>query len=151
MAAIGCFSDISYIVPRGVKKKFGKLAYYKEAIVQAFHKQNITVEVNVDSKTYKMKTPFLLIMNGKNVGGFPVNSKGNSHDGKMEVFITKPGLFNGLIHYFFHLGVTKISSSSFTIKASDTDMPWCLDGEIGPFGDASFMTHPAAIRVFTKL
>ena len=131
VCAAGAFSDISYVVKRGYKKFFGRLAYYFYALSQVFIKKEIEAEVEVNNKKFSVKTPFIMVMNSQNVGGFPVNFNYSVKDGLAEVYITKPGLFNGLLHYaFFKIKTTKLEVDHIKITLKNDDY-WCFDGERG--------------------
>lgn len=143
MAACGAFSDISYAASRNTKKRIGKLGYYLLAVKKAFKKTRI--EVEVDGKKYV--TPFLLIMNGDYVGGFHVNKGASNDDGQIEIYIAKPGLFNGLVQYAFRKKkITKLQGEAFRI---DFDGPWCIDGEKGPEGPVDVVVE-RKLRVYSK-
>lgn len=149
VAAVGSFADIPYVTPRKYKKRLGRLAYYLVAIKEAFTLKKIPVDVVCDGQSYHLNVPFLLLLSGKNVGGFRVNKRNSRiNDGKMELFLTKPGLFNGLLHYlFFHTRTIFLRGSEFHIHV-DYLLPWCLDGEAGPVGDVHILVHPRKIRIF---
>jgi diacylglycerol kinase (ATP) len=147
--AIGRYSDIAYITTRQKKRSAGRSAYYAEATKQAFQPKIVNYRVEANGISYAGSTPFLMVLNGRYMGGFSVNSHGKIDDGKMELFLTAPGAFNGLGHYLLHSKVQIISASSFVIEHSE-DTPWCLDGEKGPSGRAIVTTHPAALRIFSK-
>lgn len=147
MAAIGAYSDIAYATPRYLVRKMGRLAYYFRAITQAFRHSRTNVTIEVDGKTIKRKTPFVLLMNGKNVGGFRVNRRSSIKDGKLELFLAKPGLFNGLLHYLFHFGVMRISAAELKIH-TDSNQAWCMDGEETFSGDIHAKILPKKLRIF---
>lgn len=148
VAAVGAYSDISYATPRKMKKRLGRVAYYTRAVGEAVKPKRVKAHIEADGKTYDVKTPFILLLNGKCVGGFTVNPKGSVRDGKMELYLTRPGLFNGLLHYlFFKAGVRKIVANDIKIS-TDIDMPWCLDGEKGLSGDIHVETLPRKITIF---
>lgn len=150
VAAIGQYSDISYITKRNKKKYFGRLSYYRIAIKEAFKKKIVNVEIEVDGKKEKYVTPFVLILNGKNVGGFPINPHKTCNDGYFDVFLTKPGIFNGLLHYlFFKVKTIHIKTNKIFIH-TDQDGPWCLDGEKGISGDLEIECLHSHLRVFGK-
>jgi diacylglycerol kinase (ATP) len=149
MCAVGAYSDISYATKRKKKRFAGRFAYYFMAIREAFQRQSISYRVEADGKQYMGETPFLLLLNGKYIAGFPINSSGDVQDGKMELFLVKKGLFNGLLNYLFHRKVQRIVATSFKIEVN-SETPWCLDGEKGLNGNAVVETHPRAIRVFSK-
>ena len=131
VCAAGAFSDISYVVKRGYKKFFGRLAYYFYALSQVFKRRLIEAEIEIKNQKFTVKTPFIMVMNSQNVGGFPVNFNFSVKDGLVEVYITKPGLFNGLLHYaFFKVKTTKLKVDHIKITLKD-DEYWCFDGERG--------------------
>lgn len=131
VCAAGAFSDISYVVKRGSKKILGRLAYYFYAISQVFRRKTIEAEIEIKDQKFTVKTPFILIMNSRNVGGFPVNFDYSVKDGQVEVYITKPGLFNGLLHYaFFKVKTSKLKVDHIKVTLKNDDY-WCFDGERG--------------------
>lgn len=131
VCAAGAFSDISYVVKRGYKKVIGRLAYYFYALSQIFKKREIEYEITTKNDKFSGKTPFIMVMNSRNVGGFPVNFDFSVKDGLVEVYITKPGLFNGLLHYaFFKVKTTKLRVDYIKITLKN-DEYWCFDGERG--------------------
>lgn len=148
--AIGRYSDISYATPRNEKKIFGKIAYYFFALKEVFVIKNIHAHLEFDDGVIDMKTPFVLIMNGKNVGGFRVNFKNNPTDGKFNIYLTKPGVFNGLLHFiFFKIRTKKIIASNIKVSTSSS-MPWCVDGESSIYGDLEIKCLPNHISIFSK-
>ncbi|MCR5348165.1 MAG: hypothetical protein K6E59_00955 [Bacilli bacterium] len=149
MAAVGAYADIAYVTKRKYKKRIGRIAYYFKAIAEALRWRSVPCVVEAGGERVETKVPFLLCLSGKNVGGFRVNAReSNIHDGKMEMYLTKPGLFNGLLHYlFFKVRTTKIVASEFHVQISYPE-PWCLDGERGPSGDVHIKTVDSGLRIF---
>jgi len=147
--AIGRYSDIAYATPRQEKRRHGRLAYYVAATKQAFQPKLIHYEVETEGKKIEGESAFVMVLNGKNMGGFRVNGESRINDGKMELFIAAKGPFNGLTHYVSHRKLTVISSDRFLIKTSEVG-PWCLDGEKGPEGQILITNHPKALRIFSK-
>lgn len=149
VAAIGAFADIPYVTPRKYKKRIGRIAYYFRAVGEAFAPKKIHTHIVADGKEYDVHTPFILCLNGKNVGGFPINTRESSiHDGKFELFLTKPGLFNGLLHYLlFKMRTVKILAKDIHI-AVQYPLPWDLDGEKGPMGDVHIQAFDSGLRIF---
>lgn len=151
VCATGAFSDISYITKRKSKKIFGKFAYYFVAIGSLFKRKKLEVHVETEDQTIDMKTPLVLVMNSKNVGGFPVNFNYSVIDGKVEIYLTKPGLFNGLLHYaFFKMRTLKLRVSHAKISIKSNEI-WCLDGEKGFSGDIEFNVIKQELRMIGKL
>ncbi|MFA5421812.1 MAG: YegS/Rv2252/BmrU family lipid kinase [Bacilli bacterium] len=150
VAAIGTFSEISYATKRKRVRAFGKMAYYMNAVKDAVIPRSFDVEITIGNETYKHKVPFFLLLNSRFVGGFPVNLKNALDDGKFDVYLTKPGLFNGLVNYLFlkrrtaYYRVDKISISP------DIQSPWCVDGEEGPRGDIEVVLLHKHLRIYTN-
>lgn len=131
VCAAGAYSDISYATKRGPKKVLGRLAYYFFALKELFARKLLTVDIKTKDKEFIVKTPFIMALNSKNVGGFPVNFDYSVKDGLIEVFITKRGLFNGILHYLIpKLGKTKIKTNYIKMTVHE-DEYWCFDGEKG--------------------
>ena len=151
VCAAGAYSDISYITKRKAKKFFGKFAYYFVAVSALFKIKKLDVHVEADDKVIDMKTPLVLIMNSKNVGGFPVNFHYSVVDGMVELYITKPGIFNGLLHYlFFKMRTIKIRASHVKVSIKSKEF-WCLDGEKGFDGDIEINVLKQELRMIGKL
>ena len=150
VCAAGAFSDISYVVKRGYKKFLGKLAYYFYAVSQVFKKREIECEVETKDQKFTVKTPFIMVMNSRNVGGFPVNFDFSVKDGLVEVYITKPGLFNGLLHYaFFKVKTTKLKVDYIKITLNK-DEYWCFDGERGDKKSVEISVLKQELKVIGK-
>lgn len=149
MAAVGAFADISYTTKRKYKKRLGKVIYYFKAVGEALKPKKVRCHVEADGQTWDLWVPFILCLNGKHVGGFPVNGRKSSmHDGKFELFLTKPGLFNGLLHYLFLKARTvKIVASDIKIEV-DYPFPWTVDGEKGPMGNVHIKAFDSKLRIF---
>ena len=150
VCAAGAFSDISYVVKRGSKKVLGRLAYYFYALSQVFKRKLIECKVEIKGQTFTVKTTFIMIMNSRNVGGFPVNFKYSVKDGLVEVYITKPGLFNGLLHYaFFKVKTTKLKVDHIKVTLKSDDY-WCFDGERGDKKSVEISVLKQELKVIGK-
>ena len=150
VCAAGAFSDISYVVKRGYKKVIGRLAYYFYALSQIFKKREIEYEITTKTEKFSGKTPFIMVLNSRNVGGFPVNFDFSVKDGLVEVYITKPGLFNGLLHYaFFKIKTTKLRVDYIKITLKN-DEYWCFDGEQGDKKTVEISVLKQEIKVIGK-
>lgn len=150
VAAIGSFADIAYSTKRQRKKKLGKIAYYFKAIGEAMAPKTVKAVITIDGVTKQISTPFILILNGRNVGGFLVNQTSDNSDGLFDLFLTKPGWFNGLVHYlFFKMKTTHYKCSSVSIH-TDQEMAWCIDGEKGPVGDVAITNLHLHLTIYSK-
>ena len=151
VCATGAFSEISYVTKRKSKKIFGKFAYYFVAIGSLLKKRKLDVHVETEDQIIDMRTPLVLVMNSKNVGGFPVNFNYSVVDGMVEIYLTKPGLFNGLLHYaFFKMRTLKLRVSHAKISIKSNEI-WCLDGEKGFSGDIDINVIKQELRMIGKL
>lgn len=150
VCAIGTYADISYITKRDKKKLFGRLSYYFIAIKEAMKIRNIEAHIVADGISYDVKTPFVLVMNGPSVGGFKINSKSAMCDGLIDIYLTKPGIFNGLLHFiFFKIRTTHIQAKNIEISTNSNDS-WCFDGEKGISGDLKISLLNEKITVFGR-
>ena len=150
LLAIGQYSDISYLAKRPDKKKLGKFAYYDLAVKEAFQKKRISLDISLEEKSKNYVVPFVLIMNGKYAGGFKVNRAHNPNNGLLDMYLTKPGLFNGLTHYFpFKTKTEHVQFKEARIVAN-TSMPWCVDGEKYECDVANIECLNEHISFFTK-
>ena len=147
VCAIGQYADIAYITERREKKFFGRFSYYRIAIKEAFQKKIVHASITCNNKTYEVDTPFVLIMSGKNVGGFRVNFHKSYNDGLFDIYLTKPGWFNGLLHYlFFKIKTIHIRTDSVSVH-TDQDSDWCIDGERGMKGDVTINCLKSHLQV----
>lgn len=150
VCAAGAFSDISYVVKRGYKKVLGRLAYYFYAVKEVFKRKLIEIEVETKDNKFTVRAPFVMALNSKNVGGFPVNFHYSVKDGLIEVYITKPGILNGLIHYaFFKTRTIKLKTDyiKMTLKSDDY---WCFDGEKGDQKSVEISVLKQELKVIGK-
>ncbi len=148
--AIGRYSDISYVVSQKKKRRIGPLSYYLLAVKEAFKPKRVKATLIADGIRMEVVTPFVLIMNSLYVGGFPVNFSNSITDGQFDVYLTKPGLFNGLLHFLFFKVKTKhIRCSHLQVKTSESS-PWCVDGEKGMKGDINIICLPHHLNVFVN-
>lgn len=149
-AAIGVYADIPIITTKKDKKKFGPFAYYFKAFPSFFKLRNIEGDIEIDGVLHHYKTPFVLIMNSTHIGGFRINPKSNISDGKMDIFLSKPGIFNSLLQYLFLRRKIKHFQGSNIKVIVNCDDDWDLDGEKGPKGDANIKVLPSHISIYSK-
>lgn len=149
-AAIGAYADIPLITTKKEKKKFGPLAYYFRAFPKFFKWIKVEGKIDIDGQSYDYKTPFVLIMNSTHVGGFKINPKSDNSDGKMDVFLSRPSIFNSLLNFlFFRKRVKHYQGSLIKIQVNVNDY-WDIDGEKGPQGNATITVLPNHISIYCK-
>ena len=150
VSAIGTFSEISYATKRKRIRAFGKMAYYMNAVRDAVIPQSFTVKVHIGDNIKEHKVPFLMVLNSKYVGGFPVNLRNSLDDGKFDVYLTKPGLFNGLLNYL----LLKRRNAYYRVDEVTIDpnyaSPWCVDGEEGPKGKITIKLLKKHLKIYTN-
>ncbi|MCR4562095.1 MAG: hypothetical protein K5694_02695 [Bacilli bacterium] len=137
VGAIGSYANIPISTKRKRKKALGRIAYYTDAVGTALKYTKVHVRVKANDKLYEQYVPFVLLINGRHVGGFPFNENSSIFDGKMELYLAKPGIFNGILQMLpgRREYVKKIVASSFDIHTDIPDTPWDFDGDRGPKGD----------------
>ena len=128
MGAIGAFSSISYQTSRIALRIIGRLAYYLKALKFVFKKNKVTYSLTINGINYDGTSPFILLLNGNRVGGFKINKNSSSQDGYFEVYLTKNGIFNGLLSYFVFPKIKPIKTNKVIINSLSSSA-WCLDGE----------------------
>ena len=149
-AAIGAYADIPLITTKKEKKRFGPLAYYFRAFPKFFKWIKINGKIEIDDQVLDYETPFVLIMNSSHVGGFKINPKSNVSDGKMDVFLTRPSIFNSLLNFLlFRKRVKHYQGSHIKVNVNVDDY-WDIDGEKGPQGDADITVLANHISIYCK-
>lgn len=149
VATIGCYSEIAYKTQRNKKKRWGRWSYYHLALKDMSHKTDYLVRYTIDGLTKEARVPFLMVLNGQHMGGLKVNKRGTIDDGKMELYLPKTGATNGLASSLFMPNKVVIEVTSVTIDPQ-IEMPWCLDGEVGPVGPATITLLPHKLTIFSK-
>lgn len=142
-AAVGKFSQASYLAKRKTIRKLGYFAYLMSAFVSLFKKSDIILTIERENKVEKVKTNLLLLMGIPRLARFNYSKKLNiTHDdGLLDVFLFKRKtwlswinialfvLTGGRIRY--NLIKYKINKAIFEIEPNRT---WNLDGDSFIFG-----------------
>lgn len=134
--AMGKLSSVSYKAKAKYKRSLSKFSYVLEGLKELFSFKKYEINLLFDDYKITFKTPLVLILDAKTIGGFKVN-KGNLN--KYDVLILKPGLLNGVfaIASIFLFGYKKTNTyfydyfnlKKFTIETKE-NQSWCLDGEL---------------------
>lgn len=146
LAGFGPYMDVSYVAKRKVKKALGKLVYYLICIKEMFSIRKYHLKVEGDGQ-FEGKASILAAMNGRWIGGMRTNSKGKANDGKLELLILRPTIFNGFFCFFFHFGFLRLSGERFHVSV-DKPVEWCVDGELGPTGDLDIELKKGALKIY---
>lgn len=150
VSAIGTFSEISYATKRKRIQKFGKMAYYMNAVRDAVVPHSFSVKVHLGGEIKEHRVPFLMVLNSRYVGGFPINLRNSLDDGKFDVYLTKPGPFNGLLNYLFLKRRTAYYRIDEVTIDPIIDSPWCIDGEEGPKGQIHIKLLKKHLQIYTN-
>ena len=149
-AAIGAYADIPITTSKKAKKRFGPLAYYFKAVPSFFKFIKIKGKIEIDGVEHDYETPFVLIMNSTHIGGFRINPKSDISDGKMDVFLSRPGIFNSLLNYLlFRKRIKHYQGQHIKVQVSIPDY-WDIDGEKGPTGNADISVLPSHLLIYCK-
>ena len=87
----GLFTKVSYATDKGLKKTFGKTAYYITGIDELKNIKKFDLKMQIDdNEEISEKAILYIILNGKNVGGFDeLLQNANVDDGIMDILIVK--------------------------------------------------------------
>lgn len=140
VAAFGVITDVSYITTQKSKNKYGRLAYYANAIKELIHIPAYKIKLKYDNKVIEDEFIYGGITNSESIAGFRWFESGEIllDDGKFEgIFIRKPknilGYFK-ILKSFFQKEYSEnkyilfVQSDNFEIQAYDK-LKWTVDGE----------------------
>ena len=128
-ASIGAYSDIPVHAHNKSKKVLGRLAYYFMAVPLLFKKVRINGTIKIKDEVINFETPFMVVLNGKRMGGFKINKDSSINDGNIEIMYGCNGIFNSLPQYFVNKKkVTRIKGGEFEIIVNSPNS-WNFDGE----------------------
>lgn len=85
----GLFTETSYATNQRDKRKMGKLAYALHGVKKIFSTPAFNVKLSYKNKIYKQKCSLLMILNCRNVAGFPVNKHARLNDGLIDVMLIR--------------------------------------------------------------
>ncbi len=146
--AYGTYSSLPYEVKRRKKKAFGHLSYYISSTKEMFIPSTVNYLIKTDNEEIKLKSPFILFLNGEYMGGFKLNKGSKINDGLLEGYFPKQSLFNGILRFLpFKREDAKLIKE--VIVKPEIDDFWCLDGEKGPFGEIKISVVKDSISIFS--
>lgn len=149
VGAIGHYADIPYKVNKKSKKFFRRFAYYFSAVKDLFKKELIHYKVTYENTVLEGEAPFVMLMNGKYVGGFKVNKKSKIDDNIAELYISKKGLLNGLVKYIFNRNKPIRITGEVSIETKE-NMLWDYDGEPIIEGKKTFKLLKNKFEIYCK-
>ena len=140
VAAFGVITDVSYITSQRSKHKYGRLAYYINALKELVNIPTYKIRLKYDDKRIEDEFIYGGITNSESIAGFKWFEKGEIQldDGNFEgIFIRKPknilGYFK-ILNSFFKKDYTNneyilfTQANRFEIEAEE-DISWTIDGE----------------------
>lgn len=139
----GLFTKVSYATDKGLKKTFGKTAYYITGIDELKNIKKFDLKMKIDdSEDISEKAILYMILNGKNVGGFDeLLQNANVDDGIMDILIVKNienpleiskilfDLFNGQL--INNENVRSLQAKKCVIEEISEEIGVSIDGEEG--------------------
>ena len=143
VAAGGMFSDISFVVSKNDKKKYGPLAYYIRGLLDLPQqlRTNLHLTVKIDDEEFNTDAYMFAITNTTRVGGFNnIIPYADINDGKLDLMIIKKCSITDLIALFKDYRFGKHEKSPFieykkgkhvTISCQNQDLIVDIDGEKG--------------------
>lgn len=85
----GLFTETSYATDQKSKRKMGKLAYAFHGIKKVFSTPAFNVKLRYDRGELEQKCSLLMLLNSRNVGGFPINRHARLDDGLVDVMFIR--------------------------------------------------------------
>lgn len=140
VAAFGVISDVSYITSQKSKHKYGRLAYYANAIKELKNIPTYKMRLKYDDKKIEDEFIYGGITNSESIAGFRWFAKDEIQldDGIFEgVFIRKPRSIKGYLKilgsflkkdYNDNEYILFAQANKFEIESED-EMSWTIDGE----------------------
>lgn len=140
VAAFGVITDVAYTTSQKAKNKYGRLAYYINAIKELVHIPTYKMKLKYDDKKIEDEFIYGGITNSESIAGFKWFEKGEIQldDGNFEgIFIRKPKSIFGyfkILSSFFRKEYSEneyiffAQASKFEIE-SENNIKWTIDGE----------------------
>lgn len=141
IAAFGNITNISYVTPHSLKRKFGHFAYVLQGVKEFFKKtEKYDLQYKINGKTYKGTYSFIFITNTTTIGGKKnIYSNIKLNDRLLEVAFLKSYTKKDLLKTLFYI-ITNRSKQIPNVEFYQTsnieiifDKPlersWCIDGE----------------------
>ncbi len=145
--AYGTYSSIPYMVKK--KTHLRKFAYYFRSSKEMFKKKMFHFVCEEDGFNFEKNSPFVMFLNGVNMGGFKLNKETKLDDGIIEGYFPKQTLFNGILRFLPFKKEKPRLIKSITVKPMDNGY-WCLDGEKGGRGEVKISVISNEISIFSR-
>lgn len=140
VAAFGVITDVSYKTSQKAKNKYGRLAYYINALKKLIRIPKYKVKISFDDEELEGEFIYGSITNSESIAGFKWFNRNeiDLRDGKFEcIFIRKPKKLSGYFRlleafkqkdYSWNRDIVYIQTSNIKIEINEK-VPWTVDGE----------------------
>lgn len=163
VAAAGSLTSVTYETPQKQKKFWGWLAYFFRWLTRNVRLDVFPIFGTCGGKYFETDGVLMFVMNGRSVGGFPVNKGGSMQDGVLEVAIIKqakkPNIFQRIGAY---LSLAALVVVGLKVKKRDIEimrgehvriytnekLKWDFDGEEGLEGDIDIELLKGHVKLF---
>ncbi len=145
--AYGAYSSIPYMVKD--KRHMRKYTYYLHSLKEMFKAQKHHFSIAIDGETFEKNSPFIMLLNGKNMGGFRLNKQTVLDDGIIEGYFPSKSPLNGISRFLPFKKEKALPIKEVIIRPKD-DEYWCLDGERGGKGEAKIRVISNEISIFSR-
>lgn len=143
VAAGGMFTDISFVVTKEDKKKYGPIAYYVKGLIDLPQqlRTNLQLTVKIDDEQFDIDAYMFAITNTNRIGGFDgIIPYADINDGKLDLLIVKKCSVTDLIALFKDYRLGRHANSPFIeykqghrieIECHNNHIIMDIDGEEG--------------------
>lgn len=145
--AYGAYSSIPYMVKD--KRHMRKYTYYFRSLNEMFVPKTYSFAISIGERTLEKECPFIMLLNGKNMGGFSLNKHTVLDDGIIEGYFPSKSFLNGISRFLPFKKEKGIAIKEAEITPKD-DGFWCLDGEKGGKGRAKIRVISNEISIFSR-
>lgn len=140
VAAFGVITDVAYITSQKAKNKYGRLAYYMNAIKELIHIPTYKMKIQCNNKKIEDEFIYGGISNSESIAGLKWFAKGEIQldDGEFEaIFVRKPRSIFGyfkILGSFFRKNYTDnkyivFEQTNHLKIESEEQIKWTTDGE----------------------
>lgn len=165
VCAFGIFTGSSYTASQKSKRKFGRLAYFKDGIKEMFGAKNFNLTLNFDDVSISSNYALGIVANSRYVAGYKINKMACCNDGYVNVILVKDKKKKGVsflsllrIFKLFLFGMNSVKNSKhcqiFKLNKFSVILPENtiinLDGEKGFNGSFNFEVLKQHIKIFVK-
>ena len=115
--ASGYVTPVSFSASGKIKKRLGRFAYFLLSLKYLFTSKSVPFTIKYDGNLFDGKSPFVLLANGRYVGGFHYNKNEDLSNGKAKLVVLKGNAFVNffLLAKLFLFGVDKLKNSKHAI------------------------------------